>query len=49
MVLHQPNPETPDFDQLPLFYLAKLQHCCFGDEVSRHLCKEGVPIQEAWH
>jgi orotate phosphoribosyltransferase len=48
VVVYQPNPETPSFDPLPFYYLAKLEGCCFGDEKSCQLCKEGIPIQEVW-
>jgi len=48
VVVYQPNPETLCFDPLPFYYLAKLQGCCFGDEASCQLCKEGIPIEEVW-
>lgn len=48
VVVYQPNPETPSFDPIPFYYLAKLQGCCFGDEASCELCREGEPIQEVW-
>lgn len=49
VVIYQPNPETPDFDNLPVYYLAKLDGCCFGDEASCELCREEMPVEEVWH
>ncbi len=48
VVVYQPNPQVADFSSLPFYYLAKLEECCFGDEKSCALCKEGIPIQEVW-
>ncbi|MCP5113361.1 MAG: phosphoribosyltransferase, partial [bacterium] len=48
VVVYQPNPRTPDFDQIPLYYLARLDDGGFGDAASCKPCKTGEPIQEAW-
>jgi len=49
VVVSQPNPELLDFGDLPVYYLARLDGCCFGDEQSCELCRQGVPVQDVWH
>ncbi len=48
VVVYQPNPQTPPFDQIPLYYLAKLDSCFFGNAADCEDCTNGEPIQEAW-
>ena len=48
VIVYQPNPETPNFDPLPLYYLASLEGCCFGDERECAMCKKAVPLEEVW-
>ncbi|MCW5977780.1 MAG: phosphoribosyltransferase [Bryobacteraceae bacterium] len=48
VIVYQPNPQTPNFDPLPLYYLASLEGCCFGSESDCELCKKGIPIEEVW-
>lgn len=48
VIVYQPNPRMAEFGSLPLYYLAKLEGCCFGDESSCELCKQGIPIQDVW-
>lgn len=48
VIVYQPNPQAPKFDPLPIYYLASLQGCCFGDAADCGLCKKGVPVEEVW-
>ena len=48
VVIYQPNPETPSFDPLPFFYLAKLDGMYYRDAASCELCKAGVPVERVW-
>lgn len=44
VMIYQPNPKTPSFDDLPFFYLAKLDATYAQDAASCDLCKQGVPL-----
>ena len=46
VVVYQLNPQTPSFEPLPLYYLASVEGCSFGDDVDCPMCKKGVPIEE---
>jgi hypothetical protein len=46
VIVFQPNPQMADFGSLPIYHLAKLEGCCFGDESSCELCRRGEPITE---
>ncbi len=48
VLVFQPNPQTPDFGNLPFYYLAKLEGCCFGDDNDCELCRRQIPIEEVW-
>ena len=39
VMIYQPNPHTPSFDPLPLYYLAKLDGMYYKDEASCDLCR----------
>ena len=48
VMIYQPNPHTPSFDPLPLYYLAKLDSMYYKDAASCDLCKRGVPVERVW-
>ena len=48
VMIYQPNPHTPSFDPLPLYYLAKLDSIYYKDAASCDLCKRGVPLERVW-
>ncbi len=48
VIIYQPNPKTPSFDPLPLYYLAKLEGTYYRDAASCELCKHGVPLEKVW-
>jgi orotate phosphoribosyltransferase len=48
VMIYQPNPHTPKFDPLPLYYLAKLDSIYYKDAASCDLCKRGVPVEKVW-
>ncbi len=48
VMVYQPNPKTPSFDPLPLYYLAKLDAHYYMDAGSCDLCKEGAPLETVW-
>jgi orotate phosphoribosyltransferase len=48
VMIYQPNPHTPSFDPLPLYYLAKLDSIYYKDAASCDLCKQGVPLEYVW-
>ncbi len=48
VICYQPNPKTPSFDPLPLFYLAKLNGLYYRDAESCDLCKRGEPVEKVW-
>ncbi len=48
VMIYQPNPHTPNFDPLPLSYLAKLDSMYYKDAASCDLCKRGVPVERVW-
>ena len=48
VMIYQPNPMTPNFDPLPLYYLARLDGDYYKDEASCELCKRGVPVEKVW-
>jgi orotate phosphoribosyltransferase len=47
VVVYQPTPNTPDFDQLPFFYLARLNGIYYQDAASCQMCKLGEPLTKA--
>ncbi len=48
VVIHQPTPQTPDFNPLPFFCLAKFDGLYYKDAASCDLCKQGVPLERVW-
>lgn len=48
VVIYQPTPQTHDFGDLPLYYLAKLQAHYYTDAANCELCKRGVPLETVW-
>ena len=48
VMIYQPNPRTPSFDPLPLYYLARLDGHYYTGEESCDLCKRGVPLEKVW-
>jgi orotate phosphoribosyltransferase len=45
VMVYQPNPETPSFDPLPFFYLARLEGKYWLSAEHCELCKQGVPLE----
>ncbi len=48
VIVYQPNPKTPSFEPLPLYYLAKLEGTYYRDAASCELCHRGVPLDKVW-
>lgn len=48
VMIYQPNPETPSFEPLPFFYLAKLEGQYYRDAASCEMCKAGTPLEQVW-
>lgn len=48
VVIYQPTPNTFDFGNLPLYYLAKLDASYYADTAHCDLCKAGSPIERVW-
>jgi orotate phosphoribosyltransferase len=48
VVIYQPTPDTHDFGNLPLYYLAKLDARYFSDAGHCELCRQGVPLEKVW-
>jgi orotate phosphoribosyltransferase len=46
VMVYQPNPETPSFDPLPFFYLARLEGHYWTNAAQCELCRAGVPIEK---
>jgi orotate phosphoribosyltransferase len=46
VAVYQPNPTAAKFDDLPLFYLAKLDAVYYKDASTCDLCRKGVPVQK---
>jgi orotate phosphoribosyltransferase len=44
-MVYQPTPETPSFDPLPFFYLARLEGRYWRNGEGCELCKAGVPAE----
>ena len=42
VVIYQPTPNTRDFGNLPLYYLAKLDASYYTDAAHCELCKRGI-------
>lgn len=48
VLIYQPTPQTKEFGDLPLYYLAKLEASYYADAASCELCRKGVPLQQVW-
>lgn len=48
VVIYQPTPNTVDFGNLPLYYLAKLEASYYTDSAHCELCKQGQPLERVW-
>ncbi|HXK05339.1 MAG TPA: phosphoribosyltransferase family protein [Verrucomicrobiae bacterium] len=48
VIIYQPTPDTHDFGNLPLYYLAKLEARYFSDAAHCELCRQGVPLEKVW-
>jgi orotate phosphoribosyltransferase len=48
VVIYQPTPKTPDFGQLPLYYLAKLDAMYYRDAQTCEMCKRGIEAEKVW-
>jgi orotate phosphoribosyltransferase len=48
VMIYEPTPRTPKFDELPFFYLAKLDATYYSDQSSCELCRQGVPLERVW-
>jgi orotate phosphoribosyltransferase len=48
VMVYQPTPQTPSFDPLPFYYLAKLDGLYYKDAASCDLCKKGVLLETVW-
>ena len=48
VIIYQPTPQTYDFGDLPLYYLAKLDAQYYTEAAGCDLCKRGEPIEQVW-
>jgi orotate phosphoribosyltransferase len=48
VIIYQPAPDTHDFGNLPLYYLAKLEASYYADAARCELCKQKVPLEKVW-
>jgi len=48
VIIYQPTPDTLDFGNLPLYYLAKLEASYYADSAHCELCKQGLPLEKSW-
>ena len=48
VVIYQPTPDTFDFGNLPLYYLAKLEARYYADGQHCDLCRQGLPLEKVW-
>jgi orotate phosphoribosyltransferase len=48
VAVYQPNPTVAKFDDLPLFYLAKMDATYYRDGASCELCNAKLPVEKIW-
>ncbi len=48
VIIYQPTPNTLDFGNLPLYYLAKLNAGYAVDGMHCEWCAKGVPLEKVW-
>lgn len=46
VMVYQPNPETPSFEGLPFFYLARLEGRYWKTSAECELCAQGIPVEK---
>ena len=49
VAVYQPNPRVAGFDNLPLFYLAKMDALYYRDSSECALCRNGTPLEKIWN
>jgi orotate phosphoribosyltransferase len=48
VIIYQPTPNTLDFGDLPLYYLAKLDAAYAVDSTHCEWCQKNVPLEKVW-
>jgi orotate phosphoribosyltransferase len=48
VLIYQPMPETHDFGELPLYYLAKLEANYAVDSAHCDWCRRNLPLEKVW-
>lgn len=48
VIIYQPTPKTLEFQNLPLYYLAKLEASYYADGAHCELCKRGERLEKVW-
>ena len=48
VMVHQPNPDTKSFGDLPFFYLAQLSGRYWRSANDCELCKAGIPAESVY-
>ena len=48
VVIYQPTPQTQDFGDLPLLYLARLEASYYVDNAACELCRKSLPVEKVW-
>ncbi len=48
VIIYQPTPNTLDFGNLPLYYLARLNAGYAVDSTHCEWCQKGVPLEKVW-
>src|SRR5215475_7038984 len=48
VIIYQPTPNTHDFGNLPLYYLATLDARYYADTAHCELCRQKVPLEKVW-
>jgi orotate phosphoribosyltransferase len=48
VVVYQPMPDTPSFEPLPFYYLAKLDGNYYPNTEACELCRKGIPAEKVW-
>jgi orotate phosphoribosyltransferase len=48
VIVYQPTPNTMNFGNLPLYYLAKLEASYYADAGHCELCKRGIAVEKVW-
>ena len=48
VIIYQPMPDTKDFGNLPLYYLAKLSASYYAYRADCEICHRGEPLDRVW-